>query len=405
MRLLILAKGFIIILLLSASVPLYAGWASPQNLLLNENYTRLKKSLEYYESLQTHSWSMISLPALKLGSAHVEVPELRERLRLTGDLASSKDTQSEVYDDTLMSAIKQFQWRHGLQPDGIIGIKTLRELNISPYERAEEIRRNMRRWAALPQNLGDRFIFINIPEYRFDLIEHGKSAISMKVIVGKPERPTPELTSLLTQVELNPYWNVPPLIAKKDILPKILKDPFYLNKMNIKVVRHNKSGVTVIDTSHIDWREVAKNDFSYEFRQEPGKKNALGLVKFDFANSHNVYMHDTPAKELFNKDNRIFSSGCIRLEKPFELLSYLLNDNPEWDVHRVAEVLQSGKLTYINVKPIPIYIVYATAWVDPHGWLHFTHDPYGYNENPNPNDIAPEAMVDDSFAIPLSFFA
>jgi L,D-transpeptidase YcbB len=405
MRLYFLARGFVAALLLICSISVYAGWASLQNSSININYKRLQKALDYYESLQTHSWPIISLPSLKLGGNNINIPELRERLRLTGDLPSAQDNQSELYDEPLIAAVKQFQWRHGLEPDGVIGSKTLRELNVSPYERAEEIRRNMQRWAALPQNLGDRFIFINIPEYKFDLIDHGKSVVSMKIIVGKPDRPTPELTSLLTQVELNPYWNVPTLIAKKDILPKILKDPTYLDEMNIKVVQHNKSGVTVIDSSHIDWQEVAKNGFSYEFRQEPGKKNALGLVKFDFSNPYDVYMHDTPAKELFNKDNRIFSSGCIRLEKPFELLSYLLNDNPEWDVHRVADTLQAGKLTYIKVKPVPIYIIYATAWVDSNGLLHFTRDPYGYNEDPNPDDIGPEAMVGDPFTIPLSFYA
>lgn len=383
----------------------HCDWVEQHDPQINENYYRLKKALDYYESLQTRSWPMLSIISLKKGVVSPVVTELRERLRLTGDLAQADDNQSESFDHTLEVAVKRFQWRHGLGTDGVIGTKTQRELNVSPYERTEEIRRNMQRWATLPAHLGKRFIFINIPEYRFDLVDDGKSVMTMKVIVGKPTRPTPELKSVINQVELNPYWNVPPMIAKKDILPKLIKDPGYLNEMNIKVVQRTKLQVTELDASKIDWLDAYKNGFNYEFRQEPGKNNALGLVKFDFPNQFDVYMHDTPAKELFNQDTRIFSSGCIRLEKPFALLSYLLANDPEWDVHHVAEALQSGKLTYIKVDPLPIYVIYATAWVDRQGILQFRRDPYGYNEDPNPNDIAPEAMIDDPFAIPLSFYA
>ncbi len=371
----------------------------------NENYYRLKKALDYYESIQTHPWPSISTLDLKKGSSNPGVSELRERLRLTGDLARAEDTQSELYDQALETAVKRFQARHGLKPDGVMGSKTERELNVPPYERAEEIRRNMQRWAALPPQLGHRFIFINIPEFRFDLVENGHPVLTMKIIVGKPERPTPELISELNQIEINPYWNIPPNIIQKDILPKILKDPHYLDEMDIKVVQHRKSGVLTLDASRIDWNEAVKNGFAYELRQEPGKKNALGMVKFDFPNEYDIYMHDTPARELFSRDNRIFSSGCIRLEKPFALLSYLLNGNPQWNVQHMAEVLQSGKETTIKVKPLPVYIIYATAWVDRNGVLNFRRDPYGYNEDPNPDELSPQASIDDPFAIPLSFYA
>ncbi len=387
------------------SALVYAEWVEDLNQPLNENYYRLKKVLDYYEKLQSHSWSPLSTLDLQKGKSDSLVPELRERLRLTGDLSAAADSQSELFDQALEQAIKRFQARHGLKADGILGFRTERELNISPYERAEEIRRNMQRWAALPLHLGKRFIFINIPEYRFDLVENGKSMLTMKIIVGKRERPTPELISSLTEIELNPYWNIPPNIAQKDILPKILKDPHYLEQMNIKVVQHRKSEVITLDASKIDWDEAYKNGFAYEFRQEPGKNNALGLIKFDFPNEYDIYMHDTPAKELFKEDKRLFSSGCIRLEKPFALLSYLLNNDPEWDIHRIAEALQSGKLTLIKVKPVPVYIIYATAWVDRDGILNFRRDPYGYNEDPNLEDLTPEAAIDDPFAIPLSFYA
>jgi len=384
----------------------YGDWMElKKNPQINENYYRLKKALDYYESLETRSWPVLSAFNFKKGAAYPEIPELRERLRLTGDLPASSDAQSEVYDNALWQSVRSFQWRHGLKPDGVIGLRTQRELNVSPFERAEEIRRNMQRWAALPPTLGKRFIFINIPEYRLDLIEDGKSVLHMKIIVGKPDRPTPELSSVITRAELNPYWNIPPEIAKKDILPKILKDPHYLEEMNIKVVQHRKSQVLEVNSTNIDWQGAYKNGFAYEFRQEPGENNSLGLVKFDFSNSYSIYMHDTPAKELFDRDNRTFSSGCIRLEKPFVLLSYLLQDNPQWNLQRIAETLQSGKLTIIKTKPFPIYIIYATAWIDRQGILHFRSDPYGYNEDPNPNDYPEESLLSSPFSMPLSFYA
>jgi len=383
----------------------FGEWMEEPRQPVNENYYRLKKALDYYESIQTRPWPTISTSELEKGSSNPGIPELRERLRLTGDLSREEDTQSERFDSALEIAIQRFQARHGLKPDGILGAKTEQALNVPPFERAEEIRRNMQRWAALPAHLGKRFIFINIPEYRFDLVENGHPILTMKVIVGKPDRPTPELVSELTQIELNPYWNIPPSIAQKDILPKVLKDPHYLDQMNIKVVQRRKSEVLTLDASRIDWQAAAKDGFAYDFRQEPGKKNALGMVKFDFPNEYDVYMHDTPARELFNKENRIFSSGCIRLEKPFALLSYLLNGSPEGEVHHLAEILQSGKETTIKVKPLPVYIIYATAWVDRAGVLNFRKDPYGYNEDPNPDELTPQASIDDPFAIPLSFYA
>ena len=195
----------------------------------NENYYRLKQAYDFYQTIQYQAWPEITDTLLKKGQTHPNVALIRERLHLIGDLrADSEEVKDDYFDYALEQAVKTFQWRHGLNPDGIIGSKTLAELNITPSERAEEIRRNMERWAALPSNLGYRYIFINIPEYRFDLIEDGQSVLNMKVIVGKPDRPTPELSSEINLIELNPYWNIPSNIVMKDILPKILNDPNYL---------------------------------------------------------------------------------------------------------------------------------------------------------------------------------
>ena len=182
--------------------------------------------------------------------------------------------------------------------------------------------------------------------------------------------------------------------------------------MDIKVVQRRGSEVIPIDDTNINWQEVYTNGFDYDLRQEPGKNNALGMIKFDFPNNYHVYMHDTPAKDLFNNEDRAFSSGCIRLEKPFALLSYIIQDIPEWDASRVLEAFQTGKLTYIRIhKPIPVYITYITAWVDKQGILFFRQDPYGYNEEQDPEDVfsdetlTEEAIIDDQSSLPLSFYA
>jgi len=402
----LLKLGLLILLFSLACPPLLQAASEAGSAVLNPNYQRLKKVYDYYQSIQYKPWPEITQLNLKRGMVAPEIALLRERLVLTGDLPNQHTDSNEHFDAVLEQAVRGFQWRHGLNPDGIVGAKTLNELNVKPIQRAEQIRLNMEHWAALPASLGKRFIFINIPEYRFDLVDNGQIVLTMKVIVGRPDRPTPEFSSAIDLVELNPYWNVPPLIAEKDVLPKILKNPHYLDEMNIKVIQRKGSQVIPIDKSTINWEEVAANGLNYDFRQEPGKNNALGFVKFDFPNSYDVYMHDTPAKELFNLDKRDFSSGCIRLEKPFALLSYLLQNDPSWDVHQVAEALASGKLAYIKVsRPIPLYVIYATAWVDRNGILHFLRDPYGYNEEPDPEEFAPQAKIDAELTMPLSFYA
>jgi murein L,D-transpeptidase YcbB/YkuD len=337
-----------------------------------KNYMRLQELVPVYENAVIHPWPIIS--------THGKISALRERLRATGELKEEDaNNNSEEYDEALENAVLYFQSCHGLKADGIVGPETLAELNIPPQKRLSQIRVNLSRWAKLANTLGSRYIMVNIPAYEMSLVENGVTVLNMRAIVGKKTRPTPEIESTVTRVILNPYWNVPKLIAQKDIIPKIINDPGYLDEMNIRVIDREEDTATEIDPDNINWESEIKKGFRYHFRQDPGENNALGLVKFEFPNSDHIYMHDTPAKDLFMSDKRAFSSGCIRLEKPFELANYLIQDNPQWDNDRINTILEEGKTSYIKITPIPIIITYLTLWVDDNGNVQSRADIYGHD--------------------------
>ncbi len=199
-----------------------------------------------------------------------------------------------------------------------------------------------------------------------------------QAIVGKPERPTPEINSTVTRIVFNPYWNIPKMIAEEDIVPKAINNPDYLDDMHIRVFERQDTDAAELDPHDVDWNSAQDDGLQYHLRQDPGNDNALGLVKFEFPNSNDVYMHDTPAKNLFNLDKRAFSSGCIRLEKPFELVTYLMQDDPEWTNDMLEQILAANTTKYQKVsRPTRVIITYLTAWVDDEGDLQFRDDLYG----------------------------
>ena len=235
----------------------------------------------------------------------------------------------------------------------------------------------MKKWAQFPENEGSRYIRVNIANYELDLVKDGHKIIEMKVIAGKPSRPTPEMYSKIETIVLNSKWNIPKTIARKDIIPKILKDPNYLADNNISIYKSWKKGAYRINPQNIDWLKAQQEGFPYRFTQAPGEKNALGQVKFVFLNSNDIYMHDTPQKGLFAQIQRAFSSGCIRLEKPFELVEYFIQESPNLSNEEINEQLYSGETKYVKIRnPMPIYITYITAWVDENGYTHFREDVY-----------------------------
>jgi murein L,D-transpeptidase YcbB/YkuD len=346
--------------------------------MADRNYELLQQVLPIYQEAVLHPWPTISSNAkLKPGLKSTNVLALRGRLKATGELKPEDDRGLTLYDEKVTEAVKQFQLNHGLEPIGSVGPKTLAELNVSPADRLRQIEINISRWSKLSHELGNRYIMVNVPDYRLQVVENGTIVLSMKAIVGKPERPTPEVSSTVTRVVFNPYWNVPQKLADEDIVPKVINNPNYLNEMHIEILDQQTDDATIINPDEVDWQSAEENGFPYHFRQEPGDENALGLVKFEFDNSHNVYLHDTPAKDLFDQSKRDFSSGCIRLEKPFELANYLMKADPNWDEERMQEILEAGKTSYIKASmPTDIIITYLTAWVDDAGNIQFRDDIY-----------------------------
>jgi murein L,D-transpeptidase YcbB/YkuD len=377
LTLLILSSFFSVTISLAASTP---DFSTPDpTSIANLNYDVLQRTLSIYENAVSHPWASIAPDAaLKPGKKNIAVLALRSRLRATADLSAENDTGLTLFDTQLTDAVKHFQFTHGLNADGVVGSGTLYELNIPPEQRLMQIRVNMNRWAKLAHELGNRYILVNIPAYRLELVDNGQRVLTMRAVVGKPERPTPEIISTVTRLVLNPFWNVPRRIAQRDIVPKVIDNPDYLNEIGMRIFDRQEVDATEIYPSEINWDQARDNGFPYHFRQDPGEQNALGLVKFEFQNSEDIYMHDTPAKNLFDRDKRAFSSGCIRLERPFDLADYLMDSDPKWNDEMVYDILNQGKTKYIKVaKPTKVIITYLTTWVDDEGNLQFRDDLYG----------------------------
>jgi murein L,D-transpeptidase YcbB/YkuD len=247
----------------------------------------------------------------------------------------------------------------------------------NPTGHLDQIRMNLERWRWMPRELGDRYVFVNIPAYQMQVMEGDKPALAMRVIVGDPMHPTPLFSDEMTTVVFSPNWNVPESIIRNEMLPRLVKDPGYLERQDIQVV--GTSG-DVVDAEGVDWRDEAAVA-RLHFRQEPGPKNALGLVKFLFPNEFDVYMHDTPNDSLFNKERRALSHGCIRLENPVALAQYVLRDRPEWTPEKISTAMNAGHEQGVPLKEhLPVHIAYFTAWVNPDGTVTYTDDPYKLDE-------------------------
>ncbi|MEN3338666.1 MAG: L,D-transpeptidase YcbB, partial [Acidobacteriota bacterium] len=343
----------------------------------DEEYRRLRSALAEYRTLAAKGgWPTVPSMKLKPGQASPAVHALARRLAASGEFAgdtSAEDT-SAVYGPRLQDAVKRFQRRHGLTDDGVVGARLVAELNVPVAARIRQIELNMERWRWLPRDLGDPHILVNIPEMRLDVREHGTAPVSMRVVVGKEDTPTPIFNHQMTYVVFAPYWNVPDDIAQKETLPAVMKDPTFLERSHMEVV--DKAGRT-IDPASIDLDQPEK----YRFRQRPGTSNSLGLVKFMFPNQYNVYLHDTPADSLFARASRSLSHGCVRLEQPEKLAQYVLRDQPEWTPERISEAMHSGTEQIVKLKtPLPVYLGYWTARVAADGTVEFRKDVYGIDE-------------------------
>jgi murein L,D-transpeptidase YcbB/YkuD len=346
----------------------------------NSGYARLRQALQHYRDLSKKGgWPFVPYGAsLKKGDLGKRVSLLQRRLAISGYFHPHGSEKTALFGEDLKEAVRRFQATHGLKRDGIVGPRTLAALNVSAKKRGRQIELNMERWRWIPHDLGERYLLVNIADFRLQAIEGTRTVMDMQVVVGRRYRRTPVFSGTMTHLVLNPFWHIPKNIAVTDILPKIKEDPNYLAKQGITVFENWMRDASAVDPRDIDWSEVDTREFPYKLRQNPGPLNALGRVKFIFPNRFSVYLHDTPAKELFGKIQRDFSSGCIRVEKPIELAVYLLRGNPRWTKEEILRVIESGQNTAAELmEPIPVHLQYWTAWAEKDGTIHFRNDIYG----------------------------
>ena len=339
-------------------------------------YESLRKALGQYRDLAAKGgWPALPANAkLKPGQHNAVVPALARRLAVTGDFTGKIGDTETVYGPGLQEAVKRFQRRHGLEPDGVIGPALVAQMNVPAAARVRQIELNLERWRWLPRDLGDRHIIVNIPEYRLEVWDHGRVPLAMKVVVGKKDTPTPIFADEMTYLVFAPYWNVPTDIAQNETLPSVMRDPAFLERTNMEVIDTTGNPV---DPASVDLSDPA----AYRFRQRPGTSNSLGLVKFMFPNNFNVYLHDTPVDSLFARATRSFSHGCVRLEQPEALAQYVLADQPSWTAEKIQAAMHGDHETRVKLRePIPVYLGYWTARVSPDGLLQFRSDLYGLDE-------------------------
>ena len=346
-------------------------------------YRELQKKLAEYRALAAKGgWPSISVgETLKPGMENPRVDMVRKRLAVTGDLAP-ENMDSAVFDTALEEAVKRFQQRHNLTPDGAVGKQTAAAMNVPVETRIDQIVLNMERYRWLKRTLmGDRLVAVNIAGFEAVAGKPGKFDVTMPVIVGKTYHETPVFSDTIKYVVFNPFWNLTPSIARNETLPKLKKDSHYLKKHNMRIFKGWGPDAPELDATKIDWSKVSKKDMNrYRVRQDPGPDNALGTLKLVFPNKYNVYLHDTPAHGLFKKEQRAFSHGCIRMDRPAEMAAWVLGGEEKgWSLARVNEIIAGRKRQVVVLdQPVPVYILYRTAFVNPEDHtLYFYGDVYG----------------------------
>jgi murein L,D-transpeptidase YcbB/YkuD len=324
-----------------------------------KGYIQLRDRLHKYRRIeQAGGWPVVSSKA--------SAKTLRARLEAGGDLVGPGETVAD--------ALRRFQRRHGLAETGKVNAATRTALNVPVSERIRQIELNLERWRWLPDDFGARHILVNIPSYKMQVFEDGKVVLESKAVVGREERQTPTFTANMEYLVMSPKWYVPRSIAVKDKLPQLRRNPNALKRQRIRI--YNRAGKE-INPASVNWSAVSARNFNYYLRQDAGPRNALGGIKFMFPNRHSVYLHDTPSRELFSRNQRTYSSGCIRISKPVELAEYLLQHDPKWNKNSIKSASTSGKQRVVHLpKEVPVYLLYWTAWVDEEGFLNFRDDIY-----------------------------
>ncbi len=343
-------------------------------------YALLQEKLEQYiEVAQNGGWNTVALDKpVKPGDSASAVIDVRKRLH--AETGKGGDLENPVFDKALQEEIKNFRYRFNLpdKDEPVIDEAVAEAMNEPVEERIRVLNLNLDRCRWLTEPMGETYILVNIPEYRMRVIENGKPALAMKVIVGKEMNKTPVFSDSMEYLEFAPFWNVPASIANEEILPHAQEDPLYLENRHYEVVAGWGDNANVVPAEEVDWENLKVEEFPYRIRQKPGHWNSLGKVKFMFPNNKAIYLHDTPADYLFSESEREFSHGCVRVEHPDQLANYLL---PDYSEREISSLLDSNERTVIPLeKKIPVYIVYFTAIVDREGNLRFLEDIYGMDK-------------------------
>jgi murein L,D-transpeptidase YcbB/YkuD len=355
-------------------------WDSPDPTYDEGTIDRLAAALKLYTTIEARGgWPSVPASLVKLmpGASSADVAVLRQRLAITGDLAEAA-AAGDAFDETVAAGLKHFQLRHGLTPTGTVGPQTLAALNVPVDKRVRQLTASYERLAAQTFSFGQRYVVVNIPAAVAEAVAGGRVEHRYVAVVGKPDRPSPTVTSLITTVNLNPTWTVPLSIAKKDVVPKMAKDPTYLARMHMRLL---DSAGGEIDPATVDWKTGTVP--SYTVRQDPGAWNSLGYLRIDMPNPHSVYMHDTPHRELFGSDYRFHSSGCARIGDVRALAAWLLQDNLGWGRREIDAGIASGARTDIRLThAVPVAWIYLTGWAMRDGTVHFRNDIYNHDEVP-----------------------
>jgi murein L,D-transpeptidase YcbB/YkuD len=339
----------------------------------NPHYRALKKMLRLYRALAEESdWPQIPVgPNVSPGGSDSRLAKIRRLLAMSGDYQGD-DMNSSTYDPELVAAVRSFQTRHGLEAKGLIGKQTVMAMNVPPAERAQQIMLNMERWRWMPETLGSYHLMVNLAGFELQRVRGAEIVELMDVVVGAVATQTPEFSDELEYVEINPTWTVPYSIATKEMLPKLRANP-YAYADDFVVFMNGK----ITPWGAIDWSSYGPGRFPFTFRQNPGPKNALGRVKFMLPNPHNIYLHDTPAKDKFLSVSRAFSHGCIRLSRPLDFAYTILGEEAGMTRSRIDAILATGATTRVPLpRRIPVHLVYATAFFGKNG-IEFRPDVYG----------------------------
>jgi len=358
-----------------------------------QSVSRLSAALERYENIaNAGGWPTVPDGAsLKPGMIDPRVPVIRQRLEVTGDAAPGDmtghaapvylsndealvETNPLQFDTMLEIGVRAFQARHGLFVDGVVGRRTLAALNVPVAARVKTQKINLERLQKF-EPWGPSYVLVNVPGFEAHLIRQETPTLTSRVIVGQPDWPTPQLNGMISRVVVNPHWNVPKSILRREIIPRMQRDPEYLARENIRVFSGWHAQARELDPAEVDWSGPLAR--IYRLRQDPGPQNALGKFKFTFDNSHSIYLHDTQSRKLFNRPARALSHGCVRVERPFELAEWLLAGQDRWNRAALNSTVSRGDNRWIVLKrPVPVHLVYWTAWADDDGRAQFRNDIY-----------------------------